>query len=474
MSYKYWLHDENFKKLCDIVASNRLICLTGSGISTTLKLKNGDPSPDWRKLLNNISQTELKKKKLKDARKQDDLKKLLSDDAEGEQLIEAASILYNADKRTFNKAFSRSVSLKRGETSEVHKRLLNLEPRGILTYNYDVAHENAIYKHHNRKTWPVILPSNNQEIIDLLKNNFQKPFLFKMHGTIGDVQSMILTRESYRDLFNKYPYYKAFMQHIFTNYQLLIIGFGLSDPDFESLLQNVFSTFGSPIQEHIVIKHIDHKSSKDTLYRLRYGLNFLYVNDFEDIPKIINDCTKRPGIILQEILEKCISDDLTIRSEAHNMVRALSNIGKSCLANILEYKILKNMSQEKQDDYQLNTQTSEYVYTYGVIAGSTKQKKYKDFLINNVVDKSCYSEPVAHALFHLRDALDKNDINTVRRWITTFKTKKFKEDPQNTDPHNRVFKYTESIYYYLYAKYPELNNLPNRTSHRHVRRFKQT
>lgn len=459
MSDQYWLYDNNFRKLCDIVASNKLICLTGSGISTTLKLRNGNPAPDWKQLLKNIKQTELRKKKLKNVRKQDDLEMLLSKDAEGEQLIEAASILYNADKRTFNKAFAESVRLKRGETSEVHRRLLNLEPRGILTYNYDAAHENAIREYHDgkkcNKTWPLILPSDNAKINNLLKQNFQDPFLFKMHGTVGDIQSMVLTRESYRDLFNKYPYYKAFMQHIFTNYQLLIIGFGLSDPDFESLLQNVFSTFGSPIQEHIVIKHINHKSSKDTLYRLRYGLNFLYVTNFEDIPKIINDCTKKTGKTLQQILKKCISDDRTIRSEAHNTVRGLSNIGKSCLASILEKKILKNMSQESRDDYQLNTQTSEYVYTYGVIASSTKQKEYKDFLINNVVEKSCYSEPVAHALFNLRDSLDESDIDTAKRWITTFKTKTFKEDPKNTDPHNRVLKYAESVYYYLCAKYPE-------------------
>lgn len=89
-----------------------------------------------------------------------------------------------------------------------------------------------------------------------------------MHGTAEDIESMVLTRESYRNLLNKYPYYKAFIQHVFTNYQLLIIGFGMSDPDFDSLLQNIFSVFGSPIQEHIVIKHKNEKTSKDTLYKL--------------------------------------------------------------------------------------------------------------------------------------------------------------------------------------------------------------
>ena len=65
MIYKYWLYDDNFGKLCDIVASNKLICLTGAGISTTLKLRNGNSSPDWQQLLINIKKTEIKKRKLK-------------------------------------------------------------------------------------------------------------------------------------------------------------------------------------------------------------------------------------------------------------------------------------------------------------------------------------------------------------------------------------------------------------------------
>ena len=449
---KKWREDENFIKLCDIVVSDKLICLTGSGISKNLKLKKGGTAPDWKDLLLEIkTQMESDTKKLSDKQVLD-LEDLLSGDATGEQLIEAASILYDYDKDNFNKVFRESVDLEVDQKSEIHEKLLVLEPRGILTYNYDVAHENAIKKRYN-KCWPPILPSNSEKIVKLLKSNFDKPFLFKMHGSVDKIRSMVLTRDSYRNLFNKYPYYKVFMQHIFTNYQLLIIGFGLSDPDFDMLLKNVFSIFGSPVQEHIVIKHLKDKSSNDTLYRLRYGLYFIYVNDFNEIPDIIDDCTKYPGKTLNAILEKCISPQLPIRNEAHNMVRRLNNVGKKCLASILEQRIIEGIEQECQDDYSLNTETSEYVYTYGVIASSTKNNDYKKFLIDNVVEKSLYSEPVAHALYTLRDALEKSDLGVAKRWMKIFKDKNFKKDPHNEDPHNRVYKYAETIYYYLCAKY---------------------
>lgn len=447
---KKWLNDPVFIKLCDIVAKNNLVCLTGAGVSKGLKLKNDNPAPDWKDLLLAI-QNSVKSKLEIDEKK--DLKELLSSDATGEQLIEAASILCKANEKKFMKALASSVDLKENETSETHKALLKLQPKGILTYNYDEAHENAIKLDSKIDLWNILLPSDDKNIIKLLQNNLNETFLLKMHGTIQDKQSMILTRESYRDLFVKYPFYKSFVQQIFTNYNLLIIGFGFSDPDFEMLLQNIFSTFGSPIQEHIVIRHISQKTQEDIIYKRRYGLNFLYVDDFYDIPEILYDSMKVPGNILKDILEKCIDEDLTVRSETHSLIRSLSTIGKNCLANMLENIIKDIILLENDDNYSLNRENSEYVYTYGVIAVATKNKKYLDFLINEVIEKSIYSEPVAHALVHVRDLVGKEELEIVENWLTVFKDKKFKYDPKHPDPYNRVYKYCEVAYYLLKAKY---------------------
>lgn len=449
-SKKPWLSNENFIKLCDIVARNKLVCFTGAGISKGLKLKNDNDAPDWKGLLINIKNS--LEARLSDMEKED-LAKLLGDEATGEHLIEAATILHRKDESLFLDTLVDSVDLKPDETSQTHMQLLNLSPRGILTYNYDIAHENAIQKADCGDKWERILPSGNAAVIEALKNDLHKQFLFKMHGSVDDKESMVLTRESYRDLLVKYPYYKFFIQQILTNYQLLIIGFGFSDPDFEMLLQDLFSTFGSPIQEHIVIRHIDDRSSKDVIYRLRYGLHYLYVEDFSDIPEILKDCMHTPGNIIKNILSECVSPELSVRSESHRKVRKLSDSGKKCLANILEDLIKNNIKAEHLADYNDNTITSEYVYTYGVLACSSHSGAYKEFLINEVVNKSIYSEPIAHALVHLRDILEENDIELVERWLQDLPNKKYKVDLKNPDSNNRVLKYCESIYYLLKAKY---------------------
>lgn len=448
---KTWLSNENFIKLCDVVTQNKLICFTGAGISKGLKLKNNSNAPDWKELLINIKKT--LETQLSDMERED-LDELLCDEATGEHLIEAATILREKDEKLFLETLVHSVDLKEGETSQTHMQLLNLSPRGILTYNYDVAHENAINQTGRSDKWVRILPSGNAAIIEVLQNDLHKPFLFKMHGSVDARESMVLTRESYRDLLVKYPYYKSFIQQILTNYQLLIIGFGFSDPDFEMLLQDMFSTFGSPIQEHIVIKHKKEKSSKDVIYRLRYGLNYLYVEDFSDIPEILKDCMYTPGNIIKNILSECVSQELAARNAAHRKVRELSDSGKRCLAKILENKIKSNIKSECLTDYCDNTITSEYVYTYGVIAcSSSHNSAYKEFLINEVVNKSSYSESIAHALVHLRDILGKNDIELVGKWLEEFQKKTYKNDLQNPDPNNRVLKYCESIDSLLKAKY---------------------
>jgi len=54
-SKKYWLSDPVFDMLCNTVASSKMICMTGAGISQSLPLKNATGTiPNWIKLLEKI------------------------------------------------------------------------------------------------------------------------------------------------------------------------------------------------------------------------------------------------------------------------------------------------------------------------------------------------------------------------------------------------------------------------------------
>lgn len=448
LNKKYWRENEAFDTLCEVVMQNRLICLTGAGISKGLKLEDGTKAPDWKELLAELTKS-LDDKLSKEQKK--DINKLLTDKAIGEELIEAATILKKVDKDLFNKYFTKSIKLEKGAYSDTHKQLLRLCPNGIITYNYDEAHENAMTDMGERGDWTVLTPYNETIIKEIILNRFEYKFLLKAHGTVNEEDNMVLTRDAYRDLFVKYPAYKAFLQNLFTNYQLLIVGFGFSDPDFDLLIKDIFSAYGSPIQKHIVIKHEKQKSSMDTFYKLRYGMSYLYVKNFADIPHILNDCISSGGRYMDDVVERCVSKEIKVRSKVHKEIRSMSLVGKRCLASKLIPKIKEIVGMEKQPAYDKSTELSELVYSFGQLLDV--DDAYKNFLIENIIEKSIDSEPVAHALTTISSYLVMDDIKKIDKWEKRIKENPFRTDKNNPDPHNRTLIYCKYLKAYVEAKY---------------------
>ena len=452
---QYWLSDPVFDLLCNIVASNKLICMTGAGISQSLPLKNSiGKIPNWKQLLEKIHS------ELKSDLDDDDnynLSILLNDKPTGEQLIEAATIL---DKKydKFINAFYKAIEHKVGATTKVHEMILDLKPRGILTYNYDYAHENALKNRTIYSNWDVLQPFEEDRLINTLRNQFQRPFLLKAHGTLDDKESIVLTRESYRHLLNKCLAYKAFVQNILTNYNLLIVGFGLSDPDFDLFVQYIFSMYGSTLREHVVIKHENEKSPNDTIYHLRYGLNFLYIKDFGDISSIFQDSICTLGSELRKLIDTSINGvTADERSAAHRDIEMLNTNGKSCVENALKQQIQKLINRQHSLNFDEMEELSELVYTIGKLAKYDEHKSVKDFLISEIIEKCEYSEPVAHALITLREGLREDDLDFVSELILRFNetSPKLKVHPAHpdTDPDNRVPIYAKYIWAYLRARY---------------------
>ena len=452
---KYWLADPVFNMLCNIVASNKLICMTGSGISLSLPLKNSQGKiPKWKQLLKKIHD------ELKDDLEEEDnnnLNILINEKPTGEQLIEAATILDKEHDKFIN-AFYNAIEHEVGATTLVHEMILDLQPRGILTYNYDYAHENALKNKKICGNWDVLHPYEEDRLINILRDQLQRPFLLKAHGTLEDKESIVLTRESYRHLLNKCLAYKAFVQNILTNYNLLIIGFGLSDPDFDLFVQYIFSTYGSTLREHVVIKRENEKSPSDMIYHLRYGLNFLYIQDFEDIPIIFQDSINTLGSDLQKLIDTSINgSSADERSAAHQVIEMLNPNGRVCIENSLKIQIKELIDRQHSLTFSEMKLLSELIYTIGKLSKFDEHKSVKEFLITEVVDKCAYSEPVAHALITLREGLREEDLAFVSDLIDRFsetspKLKAHHEQP-DADPDNRVPIYAKYLWAYLRAKY---------------------
>jgi hypothetical protein len=387
---------------------------------------------------------------------------LLNSNPTGEHLIEAATILDKHDKKRFIETFYNALAHKDGATTPVHELVLDLCPRGIITYNYDYAHENALKNNGLCNSWDVLQPYDENRLIDVLKKQLEKPFLLKAHGTLEDEESIVLTRESYRHLLNKCLTYKAFVQNILTNYNLLIIGFGLSDPDFDLFVQYIFNAYGSNLQDHVVIKHENEKQPNDIIHHSRYGLNFLYIKDFGDITKILQDSINTLGSDLRTLMEASING-LTpdVRSAAHRSIEMLNPNGKRCIKNALKGQIQKFVANQHTLSFAEMEELSELVYTIGKLAKYDEHSDVKEFLIDEVIAKCEYSEPVAHALITVREGLREKDLDYVSWLIEKFdeNAPPLKTHPEHPDidPDNRVPIYAKYAWAYLRARYRDFS-----------------
>lgn len=188
-----------FREICDIVSSDRLVCITGSGISSTLKQEKDKSKslPTWLDLLLRMN---IELSLYLNIEEKDDLNRLLTENASGTALIEAASILRNGRETKFDELFRSEVTPENRKTTETHRALLRIHPRGIITFNYDLAHENSINETGLSSDWEKLLPYDEEKIRKLLQNNLDHPFLLKAHGSIDSKEPLILTKDTYRDL----------------------------------------------------------------------------------------------------------------------------------------------------------------------------------------------------------------------------------------------------------------------------------
>ena len=246
-----WRSQQAFDILCNIIASDSLVCITGAGVSFGLRRADGTGNlPGWKDLLKSLFE-ELKSN-IADQDLPDCESILTEDRPPGSRLIELASIIRKNNEQEFDELFRPLVTPEQGGFSDTHAGLLKLQPRGIITFNYDSGHENAA----KDMSLPldVFLPTDEDKFTSALNQRLSRPFLLKAHGSIDGDAPLVLTYESYRQLLVKSPAYRSFVQNILTNFHLLIVGFGLSDPDFDVFINTLVSQYGSPLREHVLIR----------------------------------------------------------------------------------------------------------------------------------------------------------------------------------------------------------------------------
>lgn len=323
------------------------------------------------------------------------------DPVDSRTLITAATLLRSVDPNRFDRVFQRLVTAEPGCFSDAHNVLLDLQPRGIMTFNYDEAHESSCKK--RGLAYRLLVPHDDQGFVTTLKNRLVDFFILKAHGSTSDHGPLVLTSQEYRNILVKNPAYRGFVQTLFTNYSFLIVGFGMDDPDFSVFLDGLVEQYGSPVHNHIVIRHQSERSRRDVVLRERYGIRTLSVRDWTDIPMILQDACRTPGPELLRTVKRCLSPVQRTRVAGHRELRRLGDAGRTVVT--AHFKSMIDSARSEQRGFRL----AEVAYCLGVI----DPKANRDTLIE-IVTSARHVEPPARALTVLRPALTESDLPLLR------------------------------------------------------------
>ena len=119
--------------------------------------------------------------------------------------------------------------------SRIHEAVLAIDPKIVVTTNYDDIYDSYCRTGMAKDGYNVC-----RYYEDHLVNDLRSPvrLIIKAHGCVSDPSKIVLTRSQYFRERQRYGAFYSVLDALFITNTLLFIGYSLSDPDIQLLLEN--------------------------------------------------------------------------------------------------------------------------------------------------------------------------------------------------------------------------------------------
>jgi len=259
--------------LKEAIEEDDLVLFVGAGLSWGLKNTKNELMEGWDKMVKSVTSHLNNKGYITDEDKRF---------CDGLEPIDALEIIENkgVDKSKVADFIKCYFALGKGNDLSFHQKMFSLSAR-IITTNYDRAFEDAVPGLQEVKAFK----TKDFELNRLKKSSM---FLFKLHGCVEHIDSMILFPSDYNGLYNskgrkaEHALYALYaLRNLIFNKVFLFIGTGLGDPQINGTFKEVNKIQGIYNQEHYIITRSVLDKSLDFLTPIQ-------ISSYEEVPKIID------------------------------------------------------------------------------------------------------------------------------------------------------------------------------------------
>ena len=188
-----------------------------------------------------------------------------------------------------------------GKDAELNDNVRILTRLPIKTYwttNYDHLIEDGL-KEANR---------NHYVKIESLQLSITKKdsdaLVYKMHGDAEHPADVVLTKDDYEEYDKTYPFFRNFLQVDLMSKSFLFIGFSFEDTNLNFVLGQIKLLMGNSVRDHYCFvkkecaenyedkQEFNRRQTRERLqeeYLKKYGIKTVFVDDYKEIPDILND-----------------------------------------------------------------------------------------------------------------------------------------------------------------------------------------
>ena len=155
--------------------------------------------------------------------------------------------------------------------SRIHEAILSIDPKIVVTTNYD-----DIYDSYCRNG----LATDGYNICkyyeEHLVNDLRSPvrLIVKAHGCVSDASRIVLTRSQYYREKQIHGSFYSILDALFLTNTLLFIGYSLSDPDIQLVLENA-SISARSSHSHYALVEDSLQSDIENAARNAYNIHFI-------------------------------------------------------------------------------------------------------------------------------------------------------------------------------------------------------
>jgi hypothetical protein len=261
------------KALITELASRRCIVFIGSGASAgCMSQDNTKSPPTWSTFLNNLIDLMLDRTDLP----------IIQDFIQKEKYLEAAEIIKkNFSSADFSAFIREGLVVPRFKPSKIHEAILDIDPKIVITTNYDDIYDSFCRTGAAQEGYNISKYYDSHIISDL-----RSPvrLIIKAHGCISDASQIVLTKSDYFRVRQSFSSFYKVLDSLFLTHTILFLGYSLTDPDIQLVLENVNISAPSA-HPHYFITGNNVNSAIKQANKKAYNIEFLEyeMGDFDEL-----------------------------------------------------------------------------------------------------------------------------------------------------------------------------------------------